>query len=279
MKKLYAITAFLLVCAGAFCQPAVPSSFVFAGETIDLSTVQRHERMDRELLAFTYTHQTSILMIKRSQRYFAMITPILKKNGIPEDLKYLCVIESNLDPGAVSTAGAAGLWQFTKGTAQNYGLEVNASVDERYNIEKETEAACRYFLKAYEKYGNWMTVAASYNAGMAGISSRLEAQKQTNALELWMTVETTRYLYRLMAAKMMLENPSAFGFQVRERYPLMKVEKTVTLSESNVDLVEFAAGYGLSYAELRRANMWLLGTVLPNTGKKNYKIIIPAAGQ
>lgn len=279
MKKFLTISLFLLICRSVFCQPEVPSSYVFAGETIKFNTTERYERMDRELLAFTYTHQTSILMLKRSESFFAMVTPILKKNGIPEDLKYLMVIESNLDPRAVSTAGAAGLWQFTKGTAQTYGLEVNANVDERYNIEKETEAACKYFKKAYDRYGNWMTVAASYNAGLAGISSRLESQKQTNALELWMTVETTRYMYRLMAAKMMFEDPASFGFSVPEKYPLQKVKKTITVSDSNIDLVALAAEYGLSYAELRRANMWLLDTKLTNSSKKTYTIIIPDAGQ
>ena len=279
IMKRFLVVLFLLTSLYASAQPGVPSFYVFAGDTVRFDTYERYERMDRELLAFTYTHQTSILMLKRSARYFAMVTPILKANGIPEDLKYLMVIESNLDPRAVSSAGAAGLWQFTKATAQNYGLEVNANVDERYNIEKETEAACKYFRKAYDRFGNWMTVAASYNAGLAGIGNRLESQKQDNALNLWLTTETSRYMYRLMAAKMMFENPAAFGFTVTERYPLLKVRKTITVSDSNVDLVALATEYGLSYAELRRANMWIMDTKLLNSSGKSYKVIIPAAGQ
>ena len=277
--RIILLAAPIFFCSVLSAQPRVPAYCVFAGDTVRFNTTERYERMDRELLAFTYTHQTSILMLKRSERYFAMVTPILKSNGIPEDLKYLMVIESNLDPRAVSSSGAAGLWQFTKGTAQNYSLEVNSNVDERYNIEKETEAACKYFRKAYERYGNWMTVAASYNAGLAGISSRLESQGQENALELWMTVETTRYMYRLMAAKMMFENPAAFGFDVPERYPLFRERKRIQVSGSNVDLVALASEYGLSYAELRRANMWLLGTKLTNSAGKTYELIIPLSGQ
>ena len=279
MKRLFFVVLLVICCAFASAQPFVPSSYVFAGETVVFNTSERYERIDRELLAFTYAHQNSILILKRSERYFSVVVPILKEYGIPEDLKYLMAIESNLDPRAVSSAGAAGLWQFTKATAQNYGLEVNANVDERYNIEKETIAACKYFKKAYERFGNWTTVAASYNAGMAGIGNRLESQHQTNAIDLWMTTETTRYIYRLIAAKMLFENPSAFGFDVRERYPALRVRETIEVNGSNVDLVALAEKYGLGYAELRRANMWMMDTKLTNSSQKTYKVIIPFAGQ
>lgn len=279
MRRLFFVVSLVVCCAVASAQPFVPPSYEFAGETVLLNTSERYERMDRELLAFTYAHQNSILILKRSERYFSMVVPILKEYGIPEDLKYLMVIESNLDPRAVSTAGAAGLWQFTKGTAQTYGLEVNSNVDERYNIEKETVAACKYFKKAYERFGNWTTVAASYNAGVAGIGNRLESQHQTNAINLWMPTETTRYIYRLMAVKMLFENPSAFGFDVKERYPVLRVRETVEINDSNVDLVALAEEYGLGYAELRRANMWMMDTRLTNSSRKTYKVIIPYAGQ
>mgnify|MGYP003311307105 FL=1 len=279
MRRLFFVVSLVVCCVVASAQPFVPPSYEFAGETVLLNTSERYERMDRELLAFTYAHQNSILILKRSERYFSMVVPILKEYGIPEDLKYLMVIESNLDPRAVSTAGAAGLWQITKGTAQTYGLEVNSNVDERYNIEKETVAACKYFKKAYERFGNWTTVAASYNAGVAGIGNRLESQHQTNAINLWMPTETTRYIYRLMAVKMLFENPAAFGFEIRERYPLLKVRETVEINDSNVDLIALAEKYGLNYAELRRANMWMMDTRLTNSSRKTYKVIIPYAGQ
>ena len=140
--------------------PAVPSSVQFAGETVSLNRDDLYERMDRELMSFTYMHSTSTLMLKRSGRYFRQVEPILKEAGLPADLKYLMVIESNLDPGAVSNTGAAGLWQFTKATAKTYGLEVNDEVDERYNTEKATRAACRYLRNSYKKYGDWLTLAA-----------------------------------------------------------------------------------------------------------------------
>ena len=141
--------------------PSVPKMIVFAGDTIRFDRQDIYERMDRELISFTYMHTNSTLMLKRSKRIFAKVVPILRANGVPEDLKYLMAIESNFDPKALSSAGAAGLWQFTKSTAKEYGLEVSSEVDERYHIEKETVAACKYLLKAYDKYGDWMTVAAS----------------------------------------------------------------------------------------------------------------------
>ena len=150
----------------------VPSSITFCGKNIDLTRYDRYERMDRELLAFTYMHSTSIQMIKKANRYFPIVEPILKANGIPDDFKYLMVIESNLNPNARSSAGAAGLWQFMQTTGREYGLEVNKNIDERYHVEKATEAACKYLKDAYDKYQDWIAVAASYNAGQARISTQ-----------------------------------------------------------------------------------------------------------
>ena len=279
MKKFYAAAIILLTGTAAFAQPSVPSYMIFAGDTIRFDTQDKYERMDRELISFTYAHTGSVLMLKRSDKFFGQIVPILKANGVPEDLKYLMAIESNMNPMAQSPVGAAGLWQFTKSTAQMYGLEVNANVDERYNTEKATAAACDYLLKAYEKYGDWMTVAASYNAGQAGISRRLEDQKQTCAVDLWMPEETSRYIYRLLAVKMLFEKPALFGFIVHERYPYIPPKQCVTTDASDIDLVEFAETYGTTYAELKRANLWLRGKTLDNKGKKSYTIIIPDEGQ
>ena len=175
--------------------PAVPEYVDFAGDRITFDRDDLYERMDRELMTFTYMHTTSSLMLKRSVRFFSQVVPILKEQGIPEDLKYLMVIESNLDPKAVSVSGAAGLWQFTKATAKQYGLEVSEEVDERYNIEKATVAACKYLKSAYAKYHDWMTVAASYNAGQGGISRRLQEQKEESALDLYLPEETSRYMF------------------------------------------------------------------------------------
>ena len=257
--------------------PSVPDYVDFAGERITFDRDDLYERMDRELMAFTYMHSTSSLMLKRSLRYFSQIVPILKEKGIPEDLKYLMVIESNLDPKAVSVTGAAGLWQFTKVTAKQYGLEVNDEVDERYNIEKETIAACQYLNKAYTRYGNWMTVAASYNAGQGGISKRLADQRRKTALDLWLVEETSRYMFRILVAKMLFENPAAFGFKVDkfDRYPYYAPKKIVTVNGPIESLVDFAEENGCSYMQLKEANLWLRDSKLDNKGGHSYKIIIP----
>lgn len=289
MKRILSSILVITISAAAFAQthyaqeflhkqpPRVPDYVAFAGDTIRFDRSDYFERMDRELVSFTYMHTNTTLMLKKSERYFSQIVPILKKEGIPEDLKYLMAIESNLDPKALSSAGAAGLWQFTKATAQTYGLEVTAEVDERYNIEKETLAACKYLKSAYEKYGDWMTVAASYNAGQAGISRRLSDQKQKTALELWLPEETARYMYRLLAVKMLFENPTLFGFYVdaNDMYPYYPPKETVNVSGTISSLVDFAISHGTTYRKLKEANLWLRDSKLTVKPGKTYKIIIP----
>ena len=258
--------------------PQVPSYIVFAGDTIRFDRDDLYERMDRELITFTYMQTNSTLMLKRSNRYFSQVVPILRENGIPEDLKYLMAIESNLDPKALSTTGAAGLWQFMKSSAPQYGLTVNSEVDERYHIEKETVAACRYLRQAYAKYGDWMTVAASYNAGQAGITRRLDGQQQSSAMDLLLSEETSRYMFRLLVAKMFFENPSAFGYDIPRSsyYPYRKPAKVVTVNTSIPSLVDFAASHGVSYFALKQANLWLRSDKLSNPSGKQYQIIIPS---
>ena len=258
--------------------PSVPKMIVFAGDTIRFDRQDIYELMDRELISFTYMHTNSTLMLKRSKRIFAKVVPILRANGVPEDLKYLMAIESNFDPKALSSAGAAGLWQFTKSTAKEYGLEVSSEVDERYHIEKETVAACKYLLKAYDKYGDWMTVAASYNGGQNGISKRIENQRQRKAMDLWLVEETSRYMFRILAAKMFFEDPASFGFYVREKdkYPVEpKPKETVSVSGPIENLVDFAEEHGIRYATLKGANLWLRDSKLTNKAGKTYEIVIP----
>lgn len=255
--------------------PSVPDSYVFAGQTVSFTRPDIYERMDRELITFTYMHSTSTLMIKRSGKIFPIVEPILREFGIPDDIKYIMVIESNLDPTSVSRAGAAGLWQFMQATAREKGLEVNANVDERYNTVKATRAACRYLKEAYAKYGDWLTVAASYNAGQGGISAHLKNQRQKKATDLWLREETSRYMFRVMAAKMMFENPEAFGFSVSDRYGERRPKETVTVTDEIPDLVQFAEDHGVSYADLKRANLWLRESKLNNSSHRTYEIIIP----
>ena len=257
--------------------PPVPQYIVFAGDTIRFDRSDLYERMDRELIAFTYSHTNSLLMLKRSERIFHQVVPLLNLHGIPEDLKYLMAIESNLSPKALSTAGAAGLWQFMKGTAKEYGLVVTAEVDERYNIEKETVAACKFLRKAYSRYHDWMTVAASYNGGLGGISAKLSSQMESSAMDLYLVEETSRYMFRILVAKMFFENPALFGFDVKpsDYYPYYEPRKVVNVSGAVGDLAEFAKKHGVSYMQLKEANLWLRDTKLVNKEGHNYKIIIP----
>ena len=260
-----------------FVAPKVPAFIEFAGQTYRFDRPDLYERMDRELVAFTYGHTNSVLMLKRAERMFSKIVPILKKNGVPEDLKYLMAIECNLDPKSVSTAGAAGPWQFMKATGRAYGLEVADEVDERYNIEKSTEAACKYLKEAFEKYGDWMTVAASYNAGQNGITQRIANQRQPHAMDLFLPTETSRYMFRILTAKYFLENPEEFGFHVEpeEAYTYPAVKETVTVSSAIPRLTDFAEEHGTTYFFLKEANLWLRSDKLTNKAAKTYKIVIP----
>ena len=257
--------------------PAVPRMIVFAGDTVRLTRPDIRERLDRELIAFTYSHSASLLMLKRSRRIFEQIVPILQLHGIPEDLKYLMAIESNLDPRALSPAGAAGLWQFMKASGREYGLVIDEEVDERYNIEKATEAACAYLKTAYSKFGSWMNVAAGYNGGMAGLAKKLSDQKQDDAMDLWMVEETSRYMYRVLVAKMFFENPASFGFTISpaDYYPSVKVKERLTLAEGIPSLVDFAIAHGTSYKRLKEANLWLRDNKLVNKAQRTYTILIP----
>ena len=289
MRRLILVLAVLSCCLSLSAQgypgrrlhlksPTVPAYVVFAGDTIRLNTLERRERMDRELLTFTNMHSTSILMLKRSLRYFTLVTPLLREQGIPEDLKYLMVIESNLDPKAVSVAGAAGLWQFTKETAKTYKLLVNSEVDERFDITKETLAACTYLKRSYAKFHDWMTVAASYNAGQQRLVDRIAEQGETCGLDLWLPEETMRYMYRLLTAKLFFENPQSFGFDVpmEERYPYVPPKKTVLVNDPIEDLAAFAKEHGTTYARLKNENLWLRDTKLLNKENRSYIILIPA---
>jgi hypothetical protein len=260
-----------------FQAPQVPQFIEFAGQTYRFDRPDLYERMDRELIAFTYGHTNSILMLKRAERMFSIVVPILKKNGVPEDLKYLMAIECNLDPKSVSTAGAAGPWQFLKATGRSYGLEVADEVDERYHIEKSTEAACKYLKEAYARFGDWMTVAASYNAGQGGISQRVTNQRQKKAMDLFLPAETSRYMFRILTAKYFFENPEAFGFHVEDAYTYPSVKEVVTVSEPIPNLTDFAEEHGTTYFFLKEANLWLRSDKLTNKASKTYKIVIPAA--
>lgn len=256
--------------------PIVPASVTFCGKTIDLTRFDRHERMDRELLAFTYMHSTSIQMIKKANRYFPIVEPILKEYGVPEDFKYLMVIESSCNPLARSVAGAAGLWQFMQSTGREYGLEVNKNIDERYHVEKSTIAACQYLKEAYEKYQDWTAVAASYNAGQARITNQFEKQQVDDMLDLHLVEETARYVYRIIAAKIMFSNPAAFGFRLKASELYMPIPyKEVTVNTGITDLATWAKKYGTTYALLKNLNPWLRDNFLQNVSGRTYILKVP----
>lgn len=256
--------------------PSVPAQATFDGETIDLRRYDRHERMDRELMAFTYMHSSTLLMLKRANRYFPIIEPILKANGIPDDFKYLMVIESNLNPLARSPSGAAGLWQIMPATGRELGLEVNENIDERYHIEKATKAACKYFKQAYAKYGDWISVSAAYNAGQGRISSQLDKQLADHAMDLWLVEETSRYMFRLLAVKEVFGNPQRFGFLLKREHLYPQIAYTEKTVNSGIDsLSEYARRQGVTYAQLRDANPWLREPALKNKSGKTYVIHIP----
>lgn len=255
--------------------PDIPDKSSFCGKEIDLTRYNMHEGFDRELSSFTYLHSTTMLLIKRANRYFPIIEPILKANGIPDDFKYLAVIESYLEPRVTSPARAVGTWQLLEGTAKQYGLKVTPTVDERCDVAKSTEAACRYLKAAYDKYGDWATVAASYNAGMGRVSGELEKQDADNPFDLWLVEETSRYVYRIMAMKEIFEAPYKYGFilDAKDLYKPIACEE-VTVSADIPDLAAFAKDKNITYADLKRFNPWLRDRKLQTDGRM-YTILIP----
>lgn len=256
----------------------VPDEVHFAGENIKLDRYDLYERYDREINTFTYLHASTLLLIKKANRYFPIIEPILKENGVPDDFKYLAVIESSLNPRAYSPSKAAGLWQFMTGTAKGYGLEMTTEVDERYSIEKSTEAACKYLKSAYKKYGNWANTAMSYNAGMGRISGEIDKQLVEDGLDLWVVEETSRYYFRMLAIKNVFENPYRYGFVITPDQLYKPIEFTeIKVSESISDLAEFAKNNGATYAQLKDFNPWLRDRKLTINAKSptEYTILIP----
>ncbi len=258
--------------------PDFASATSVCGEKVDLTRYDMYERYDRELTSFSYTHNLTLSVIKRANRYFPIIAPILKEEGIPEDMIYLMAIESSLNPRALSPAKAAGLWQIMETTGRELGLEVNSQVDERYNVEKATRAAAKYLKTAYAKYGDWMTVAASYNAGQRRISTELEKQGADNAFDLWLNEETSRYPFRIMALKEIMKNPSKYGFILKrdQLYKPIKTKDVVVTTEIS-DLAAFAKQQGITYAQLKDFNPWLRDRYLPNKSGKRYVLKVPLA--
>jgi len=256
----------------------IPEELDFAGEPMPLKKPDIYERMDKELLVNTYWQSNGLLMFKRAKKYFPVIEPILRENGIPEDFKYLAVIESGLT-NVVSSAGATGVWQIMPTTGKENGLEVNDNVDERYHLEKSTRVACKYLKKSKQELGSWTLAAAAYNAGNAGISRRLKEQNVKNYYDLLLGEETGRYVFRIVALKEILSHPEKYGFNFREKDLYSHVPTyEVKVDTAVTDFTKFAEKFGINYKILKIHNPWLRDRSLINKTRKEYIIDIPKDG-
>ena len=255
----------------------IAEAYSFAGETVTLDEHDLRERMDKELLVNTYWQSNMMLMIKRSNKYFPTIERILKEEGVPDDFKYLAVIESGLE-NVNSPAGAKGFWQIMKTTGREMGLEVNSNVDERYHIENATRVACTYLKKAKKKLGSWTLAAASYNRGISGINRLLEKQQAETYYDLLLNSETRRYVFRILAMKEILSNPTRYGFvfEVQDLYTKIPVY-TVEVDTAISNIARFAKTMGVNYKQMKIHNPWLLQNHLNNKSRKLYHIKLPKA--
>lgn len=252
----------------------MPSGLTFMGETVPVDNFDTRESLDRELQVNRLWHSQTILILKRANRYFPIIEPILKENDVPDDLKYIAVIESSLT-NVVSPSGAKGFWQFLGGTAKDFGLEVNDEVDERYNLEKSTLAAIAYFKQMKEKFGSWTMAAASYNIGRGNLSKQVAQQKCGNYYDLILGEETERYIFRAIAVKQIMENPELYGFSIPEDELYQPIPFTIVKVDSTIpDMADFAFANGTNYKMLKMLNPWLRSNKLTNAKRKTYDIKI-----
>ncbi len=260
----------------SFQSPKIPDSLSFCGNSFPMKRQDIQEQFDLEFIKNTYWHSNMILMLKRAHRYFPIIEPILQKEGIPDDFKYLALAESGLNPTISSPARAKGIWQFLAGTAQHYGLEVSKDVDERLYVEKATYAACQYLKEAYNKFGDWTLAAASYNMGMGGLQKTIEAQHSKDYFFMNLNPETNRYLFRIATLKYLIHHPKEYGFDLRtsDLYPPFQTKK-VNITQTIENLPLWAKNRHITYRELKYYNPWLISTQLEVKGGKSYEIALP----
>lgn len=258
--------------------PSLPDELDFAGESVPLQHIDVQEALQRELLVTCYLHSRTMLTLLNTERYFSMIEPILEKYGIPEDFKYMCVAESGLNPETMSPAGAAGLWQFMPRTAEEYGMMVGNQIDERYDVEKSTEAACKYLLGSYEQFGSWTLAAASYNVGRNGVQRRMNAQHTDCYYDTFLPQETMRYVYRILSLKMVCSNPQAYGFNVKLKDCFKPLDgyKVVKVTGEHIDWSDVAAQYGTNYKMLRLFNPWIRAYEYNNPKNLRFDVKIPS---
>ncbi|MCU0474073.1 MAG: lytic transglycosylase domain-containing protein [Bacteroidales bacterium] len=256
----------------------LPETVIFAGEKLPLENFDTRESLEREILTSAYRHSSTILIIKRANRYLPVIEKILKKNDIPDDFKYLVAAESEYS-NMISPAGATGFWQIMPETGKEEGMEINSVVDERYDIEKSTQFACDYFRKSYEKFGNWTLAAASYNGGRAAIEEQIGIQNQNNYYDLLLAEETARYIFRAVAYKLVISDPERYGFTISkdDLYPVLKYRE-VAVDTAVTDFSRFAEQFGTNYKLLKFLNPWLRKPYLTPKPDKVYIIKIPKEG-
>ena len=255
-----------------------PSEMDFCGEKVPINQADVKERLDREMLVNINLNASTAILIKRANKVFPIIEPILAKYNVPDDFKYLAVIESGLI-NAISPSGAKGVWQFMPGTAKESNLEVTEQVDERYHIEKSTQAACEYLIKAKNKFGNWTVAAASYNGGITGLQNHITFQQTSDYYNLWLTDETSRYIFRILALKEIMKNPEKYGYLIPKEalYPKINTKK-IMIDSTITNLSTFSLSQGINYKILKTHNQWLRDKKLDNPTKKTYEIEIPIEG-
>jgi membrane-bound lytic murein transglycosylase D len=256
----------------------LPNEVTFAGERMPLENFDTRESLERELLTSAYRHSSTILIIMRAHRYLPIIEKILKKNNVPEDFKYLVAAESEYS-NMVSPVGATGFWQIMPETGREEGMEINTIVDERYDVEKSTQFACDYFMKSYEKFGNWTLAAASYDGGRAGIDEQIDIQHQNNYYDLLLSEETARYIFRVVAYKLIITDPESYGFKIPQSdlFPELKYYE-VKVDTAIADFSAFAGRFGTNYKILKLLNPWLRKPFLTPKANKEYMIKIPSEG-
>lgn len=260
---------------GSISSPGLPDKLTFAGEEVPMKDFDVRERFDRELLINTFWHSQTIFTLKKTKRYLPLIEKILKENNVPDDFKYLAIAESGL-ANLVSPANATGFWQFLDKTGKQYGLEINDEVDERYHLEKSTLAACKYLTASKNKLGSWTLAAAAYNMGEVGVGNAIRKQGVKNYYDLYLNMETSRYLFRILAIKEIFANPAKYGFELGDNDYYPAIETTsITVDSSINNLAAFAIEQGINYKVLKLINPWLRSPELKNKGKKSYTILIP----
>lgn len=260
--------------------PELPTSLSFAGEVVPLHNYDTRESLEREILVTMYMHSRTFQTLLNTKRYFPVIEPIMRKHGIPEDFKYLCMAESGLNPNVVSSAGAAGLWQFMPATGKQYKLLVDKGLDERYDVEKSTEAACKYIKEAYDRLGSWTLAAAAYNLGNAGVTRRMNTQDVQDYYDSFFPEETMRYVFRILSLKLLTENPYNFGYVIapEQYYHPLTDFREIDVTGAKIEWSKVAKENGTNYKMLRQLNPWIRDYEYNNAAGRTFKVRIPNKG-